>query len=343
MYLTEQELRDQFQALRRTAQALRDCREEALAALEKVEGLCVLGCGSSYSLAKSAALQFSLRTGRPGWALPAGDLLVNFDVYKTLLRGAAVLLLSRSGATSEVVRAARRCREELGCPILSICAREGAPVEELTDWDLCIPWAFDSAVCQTRTVTNLYAAALGLACLAAGDDSLPQRLDALADWAQACTPGWEPILSGLAARPWDRAVVLADGGPTGLAEEGALAFKEICRRDSNHYHLLDVRHGPMVQISPSTLVIALLSPGDRALQADLLADVAARTEHLLVLDCGLKGDGLPGQRIALPDCGGWDVQAVLGLYCIQVLCLRHAEVRGVDPDQPEGLDPWIKL
>ena len=140
MYLTEQELRDQFQALRRTAQALRDCREEALAALEKVEGLCVLGCGSSYSLAKSAALQFSLRTGRPGWALPAGDLLVNFDVYKTLLRGAAVLLLSRSGATSEVVRAARRCREELGCPILSICAREGAPVEELTDWDLCIPW-----------------------------------------------------------------------------------------------------------------------------------------------------------------------------------------------------------
>ena len=339
MYLTEQELRDQFLALRRTAEALRTCR----AVPGGVERLCVLGCGSSYSLAKSAALQFSQHTGLPAWALPAGDVLVNFSAYETMLRGTAVLLLSRSGATSEVVRAARRCKEELDCPILSICAREGAPVEELTDWDFCIPWAFDAAVCQTRTVTNLYAAALGLACLAAGDQGLPHRLDGLADWAEACAPGWEPILAGLAARPWDRAVVLADGGPAGLAEEGALAFKEICRRDSNHYHLLDVRHGPMVQIGPSTLTVAVLSPGDRTLQRDLLADVAARTEQLLVLDCGRGGEGLPGQRIALPDCGGWDVQAILALYCIQVLCLHHAQVRGVDPDRPEGLDPWIKL
>ena len=95
MYLTEQELRDQFLALRRTAEALRTCR----AVPGGVERLCVLGCGSSYSLAKSAALQFSQHTGLPAWALPAGDVLVNFSAYETMLRGTAVLLLSRSGAT----------------------------------------------------------------------------------------------------------------------------------------------------------------------------------------------------------------------------------------------------
>ena len=147
----------------------------------------------------------------------------------------------------------------------------------------------------------------------------------------------------LAQQPWTRAVVLADSGPAGLAEEGALAFKEICRRDSNHYHLLDVRHGPMVQIGADTLVIAVLSSGDRALQAALLSDVARKTGHLLVLDCASSNDALPGTRIQLPECGDDDAKAVFALFCIQLLCFHHAIARGVDPDKPEGLDPWIKL
>lgn len=97
----------------------------------------------------------------------------------------------------------------------------------------------------------------------------------------------------------------------------------------------------MVQICPDTLVIALLSKGDRKLQAALLGDVAAKTSHLLVL--GRGGPGRPGRRIRLPDCGSADAEAIFGLYCIQLVCYRHALGRGVDPDSPEGLEPWIKL
>lgn len=71
--------------------------------------------------------------------LPPGDLLVNFGDYAKLLEGATLLLLSRSGATSELVRAASLCREGFGCRVLSVCARENAPVEELADWSLNIP------------------------------------------------------------------------------------------------------------------------------------------------------------------------------------------------------------
>ena len=99
----------------------------------------------------------------------------------------------------------------------------------------------------------------------------------------------------------------------------------------------------MVQIGPDTLVIALLSKGDRKLQAALIGDVAAKTSHLLVLDRADGGDKLPGRRIRLPDCGSADAEAIFGLYCIQLVCYRHALGRGVDPDSPEGLEPWIKL
>lgn len=343
MYITERELRGQFEALEKTLALLMQSRDKARAQLDEVKKLVVLGCGSSYSLAKSAAMQFAQKTGRAAFALAAGDLLVNFGDYAKLLEGATLLLLSRSGATSELVRAASLCREGFGCRVLSVCARENAPVEELADWSLNIPWAFDEAVCQTRTVSNLYAAALGLACIAGGDEAGLEALTRLPALARDFCPRQEQSLTLAASEDWTRAVVLADSGCAGLAEEGALAFKEICRRDSNHYHMLDCRHGPMVQICPDTLVIALLSKGDRKLQAALLGDVAAKTSHLLVLDRADGGDKLPGRRIRLPDCGSADAEAIFGLYCIQLVCYRHALGRGVDPDSPEGLEPWIKL
>ena len=152
------------------------------------------------------------------------------------------------------------------------------------------------------------------------------------------------MLCGFADMPWNKAVVLGDSGMAGILEEGALAFKEICRRDSNHYHLLDVRHGPMVKIDGETLVIALLSSGERSLQTALLSDLAAKTDKLLVLDCRpVSGEEIPGTRIVLPNCAADDMSAIYALYCIQLICMHHAAVRGVDPDKPEGLDAWIKL
>ncbi len=341
MYVLEQELRDQFHAAARTAELLAARREEIRAEFSGIRTLCVLGCGSSFSVARSAATLFSQHTGIPAFALAAGDLLVNFPDYRRMLSGAALLVLSRSGSTSEAVRAARRCGEELGCRILSVCAKEDTPLHPLADWELCIPWAFDEAVCQTRTVTNLYLVVLGIARIAGGEGT--EDLAAAAAAAEAFCPAQEQVLAGLAEKPWTRAVVLGDSGMAGLLEEGALAFKEICRRDSNHYHLLDVRHGPMVQIGRDTLVAAVVSSGDRKLQLDLLKDVSAKTDLLLVLDCGEGQEPVPGIRISLPDCGPDELRAVFALFCLQELCFRHALVRGVDPDRPEGLDPWISL
>lgn len=72
MYLIEKELRSQFDALLKTAAELKKCKEEARKVLGGISSLCVLGCGSSFSLAKSAAMQFSQNTGTPAYAIPAG-------------------------------------------------------------------------------------------------------------------------------------------------------------------------------------------------------------------------------------------------------------------------------
>lgn len=344
MSFAETELRSQFDALELTTSHILERRDEIASTLGQVQRLCVLGCGSSYSVAKSTALQFAQRAGVAAHAVAAGDLLVNFGSYTNVLADSAVLLLSRSGSTSELLAAARRCRERFPeALIISVCAVEGAPVAAIADLSIEIPWAFDESVCQTRTVTNLYAAGLLLAGVKAGAEGLLADLAALPRLAPGFCGAVETRLDQIAAADWSSAVVLADSGGAGLAEEGALAFKEICRTPSSFYHLLDVRHGPMVLIDRETLVLALVSRGDRQLQADLLADLRARTEHVLAFSCG-EPLGVPGvAEIPLPATGHDDAGAVFMLYCIQLLCLKRALLHGLDPDQPEGLAAWIEL
>jgi glucosamine--fructose-6-phosphate aminotransferase (isomerizing) len=148
----------------------------------------------------------------------------------------------------------------------------------------------------------------------------------------------------MARQPFENAVVLADSSMAGLAEEGALAFKEICQRQSNFYHVLDVRHGPVLTIDEKTLVVVMVSRGDSRLQAELVNDMKGRAGFVLALTCGGDAALASGiKEIRLPNAACDDVSAVFMLYCIQLLCLKHALSRGVDPDKPEGLDPWIKL
>ncbi len=344
MYLVEQEIKQQFNAICKTTEALTTRRTEIKKTLNDIKTVCFLGCGSSYSVAKSAALNFYQQTGIPSFALPAGDLLVNFSAYSKMLKDALIVVLSRSGSTSEVVQAVKICKDEFSNKVISICAKEESPIEQLADLNLVLPWSFDNAVCQTRTVTNLYVSALVLSYIYCENDDALNRLSNLNDYVKDFCSAYDTMLSDIANKSWTKAVVLGDSAIAGLMEEGALAFKEICRRDSNHYHLLDVRHGPMVQIDSETLVIAVLSSGERKLQKALVGDVAKKTEHLLVLDCSPDDvKKVLANYVALPDCGKDDIKAVFALYCIQQICLNHALARGVDPDSPEGLDPWIKL
>lgn len=345
MFLVEKELRDQFAALDKTFLHIDGRKNELHSFMENVQRICVLGCGSSYCIAKSSALQFSQLTGIASWAVAAGDLLVNFDDYKNLLKGAALLLLSRSGSTSELILAAKKCREfDPDIKIISICAVDGAPVTEIADLNIEIPWAFDQAVCQTRTVSNLYISALMLAAIKGDHTSLLDSLRNLKQQSSLFTESPETTYDRLAELNWSHAVILADSGVAGLADEGALVFKEICLTRSNFYNVLDVRHGPIVTIGKDTLVVVFVSQGNERLQIELVQTVAEQAGHMLVFSGNRAVPSIPNvTTIALP--GGLDdnVRAVFMLYCIQLLCVKRALFLGQNPDAPAGLDAWIKL
>lgn len=341
MTLTELEIFHQPMSLKRTQEYLLE-RAQAVSdwlAQTSVKRVIFTGCGSSYSLCRSAEAAFHLRSELPALSIPAGDLFMNFQSYANLMEGSTLVILSRSGSTTEAVEAAKLALVH-GARLLSVIACEGSPLTTLKPGlVLEIPWAFDRSVCQTQTVSNLYLAAMMIVGIISGDEGLQKGLADAGDEQDDFLNAWSGRMRELAGEPWDRAVVLADGELCGIAEEGALAFNEICRRPSNYYHVLDVRHGPMVLVGPSTLVVVATPSGGPLLDA-LIADIKAKGARVLLVGANL----FTAADIHVPVAEA--PTATLGLRLIalmQMLCLYKALDTGANPDFPEGLCPWIRL
>ncbi len=346
MFKAEIEIFSQYDALGRTYAHMLEMKAEihSFAKANAAMGLTFIGCGSSYSLCKSAAMSARMRLDGKMNALAAGDLLIHFASMKGIVRDTVIVAPSRSGSSSEVVMAVKKAKSEMGLKCISVCTRKGSELSGLADLSIVLPWAFDDSVCQTRTVTNLYFANLMLIAMLADDMVLVEELGEAVNAGNQFMEANLEVLKKIAENgQWEKIVVLADSELEGIAEEGALAFNEICQLPSNYYHVLDVRHGPMVLIDGHTLVIIACSPVETPLQRDLVRDVKAMGAYVVTVsdkdshawgsDCNIK----------VPEYRNFSVMGVPFIYVPQALSFYKALALGVNPDAPTGLEAWIKL
>ena len=346
MFKIEREIFNQYDALKRTYLHMQAMKEEirGFAAMNTTAGMTFIGCGSSYSLCKSAAMSAGMRRSGRINALAAGDLLINFPNQQEVVRDTLLVAPSRSGSTSEVVMAVRRSKDELGLKCISICMKEDSPLSGLADLSIVLPWAFDESVCQTRTVTNLYFADLMLIAIMTGDALLQKELGDAANAGQAFMEmNRQPLKEIAESGTWEKVVVLADAELEGIAEEGALAFNEICQLPSNYHHVLDVRHGPMVLINEKTLVILACSPFETSLQRSLVEDIKKTGAFVLTVSSREKEAWGSDFNINIPEYRNFSVGGVPFIFVPQALSHFKALALDVNPDEPTGLEPWIRL
>ena len=115
MFLTEKEILDTPVALDLTCKYFEENAEkiEAFFAANPQRKFTIMGCGSSYMLSKSAAALLASYPETTANAIPAGDYIADPVSWQETARGSIVLMLSRSGRTSEMVWAAQKIKELL--------------------------------------------------------------------------------------------------------------------------------------------------------------------------------------------------------------------------------------
>ena len=343
MTITEREIMSQHQALQKTAARFSE-HETAIKAFFQTHAsnkFVFIGCGSSYMLSKSFSALFSREKGINAVALPGGDLLLAPGEYEEMLRGSILVPVSRSGETTEVLRAVSTMRERVSFSVLSIIMKEGSTLEKLSDFSIILPWAYDESVCQTRSVTNLYAAGLLLYSYRFGRDGLGVQIKEAADANEGFKALHRPALEKAAGWGFSKVVVLADGPLCGIAEEGALAFTEISMIPSAYFHTLDYRHGPIVLSGPQTLTIMVLRPQESDYQQDMIKDIKKRGGYVITF--GKEAYSGPDLHIPAEESHSFEAWGIPFIYLCQMIALTKSLLRGIDPDKPTGLDAFIQL
>jgi glutamine---fructose-6-phosphate transaminase (isomerizing) len=346
MYKTEKEILSQYSALEKTFAHMMEKYREIKDFQKKTafDSVTFTGCGSSYSLCKSAESSLIKRSRLKAASIPAGDLMLNFPQYENQIKDTLLIVPSRSGSTSEVILAVNKAKEAFSVPCISICATNQSELVKIADLNIELPWAFDESVCQTRTVTNLYAANLILIGIMTDDRLLLDEIKSAIENGSRFIEENKALLTDIGNDgSWDNVVTLGDSELTGIVEEGALAFKEICQLQSNYYHVLDVRHGPSVLIKNRTLVIIAATPYGENYQKDLIKDL--KKQKAVIITVSDRTDNIYGSdyNFTVPSYSNYAVAGIPFIFVPQMLSYSKAVATGINPDLPQGLDPWIKL
>ena len=93
-----------------------------------------VGCGSSFYLAETAAASWTVLTGQRARTVPASEVLLFPRVAQLQGVDAQAVIISRSGKTSEAVRAAEILSGKLRLPTLGMTCGKDTPLEQA-----CLP------------------------------------------------------------------------------------------------------------------------------------------------------------------------------------------------------------
>jgi glucosamine--fructose-6-phosphate aminotransferase (isomerizing) len=282
----------------------------------------VVGCGTSYNLAMSAAIALN-ESGFSAIAAPGNEWLRRPQSYKAALQNVHVIAISRSGETTEVVQAASTSRSN-GLPITAITCDGASSLVTIADRTFAAETHPDEGIVMTCSASLMLLLALQFADIGTETSVSPAQtlLAELASYKASYLEGRTHF-------------VFLGGGPLyGVAAEGALKLQEMSLAATETYHPLEYRHGPVSVADHRSLVVMLYHPDTRDQEESLAAELAA-------IGAFVVGFGGPGD-ISLEIGGPVKVRGLVCLPALQLLGLELARTRGLDTCAPRHLTKVVR-
>ncbi|HOH06342.1 MAG TPA: SIS domain-containing protein [bacterium] len=345
--LTYNEIHRQAEIWRGATAALAAAREEHHVLLQRYQNhLWVFtGCGTSYYLAQTAAALFTGLTGLRSKAVPASEILIYPELVFNPYERTVAVAFSRSGTTTEIVRAVEKARNELGIPVLCVSCDPQSPLARAGLHTVTFPFPAEESVVMTGSFTTMLLSLMQATLQGRKMTEQAAVLDQLPDAAGAVLALADEMLPAIVAHSFNQFVFLAQGPFYGLANEAALKMNEMSLSASRSFHALEYRHGPMSTTTAETLITLLASKKGVEYELQMAADMKKLGARILLLhDSSLNC--LPGEvdfDLCIPGPGGDFANALLYMPVLQLLGYYNALHCNQNPDRPNNLTAVVKL
>jgi glutamine---fructose-6-phosphate transaminase (isomerizing) len=306
----------------------RPALETAAAVLRGTGPIIISGIGASWHAGMAMQAQL-LGCGVPAQLMDASELLH----FAELPGSATVVLLSRSGKSTEIVQLVEKCRSN-SATIISITNQVDSPLAQGSHIVLNTSTDFDHAV-SVSTYSVIAMAGVLLACEATGHSarSLHADLSRALKNAAAAIPEWRGAVerSGWLGGGRGATYFLARGASLASCHEARLLWEEAAKRPATALTSGGFRHGPQ-EIVREGFRAGIWIDADRmrSQDIDLARDLRRLGARVLLIgqnleqsaaDCVLQLPLIPAR---------W--QFLIEIIPIQIAAERLAVLCGEDPD-----------
>ena len=257
-----------------------------------------------------------------------------------------VVFVSRSGKTTEVLRAAEWLKANAAVQTLGVTCNENSALEETCTHMLKLPWADEKSMVMTRSFTSILLHFERLGAKFMGDAELAHALEALPEKTERWLAANADKIRALGTkRRFADFVFLGQGAHYWLAQEAALKMTEMSSSYAQAYHTLEFRHGPKSIASKDTLITFLLSDDAMEEESQLIGEVRKLGAATFVV-ANRATPALRRDSDLLIELGMDEPEyARLALTAIpaQLLGLAVGLRKKLDPDVPKNLTRAVVL
>lgn len=321
----------QPEELQRTIEYLSKAGKPALdgaaAAIRGARHVYLTGIGSSWHAALNVGALF-YQNARPVYMQDAAELLQ----FATFPPGAAIIIISRSGRSIEIVQLVAKARAA-GAIVIAVTNAPDGPLAKEAQISIVVPIALDHAI-SVNTYSTLALATGLIASQVAGsfDVQLASTLSqSIAETARAI-PGWQEQVTNTAwLLPGAVTYFLARGSSLGSCYEARLLWEEGVKSPATAMGTGSFRHGPQEMIAKD-FRFGMWIDGAQMREQDL---AVARDLRQLGASVLLIGQNLPSnaadlvfQLPAIPPA--W--QFFIDIIPAQLAAERLSRLSGVDCD-----------
>ncbi|MFZ3263390.1 MAG: SIS domain-containing protein [Terriglobales bacterium] len=304
-----------------------------------------VGCGTSYYLAQAAASSFN-HLKLPARAVPASDLLMYPGLTLHAGRHYVPVVISRSGRTSEAVRAAHMLEKDHDLRTIAMTCADGQPLEPECSVTLNLLDADEQSTVMTRSFTSMLLGLQYLAAIISGDDAFRRALLELPQQVEPLLKDNPQRLRLFAeARRFSDFVFLAQGPLFGIASESMLKVTESSCSYAQVFHSLEFRHGPKSIASPESLITFLMSETSYDTELELLKEMKALGTATMVIANRVDSRAQRASDFAIELGLHSQEYARSAAFAIwgQLYGVYYGLKKGLNPDSPRNLTRVVEL
>lgn len=306
-----------------------------------------IGCGTSYYLSQSAACVFNKITENCSRAFPGSDSYLFPDqLFPDRSETHSIFLVSRSGTTTETIKAGKFLQQQFNVKINGISCRKNSELIKNVENEYVISDADEKSVVMTRSFTSMLLLIQGLAGISADNHQFINELRKLPELGKNVLEKYSDLPRRIVEDGnYSHFVYLGQGPFYGLANESMLKIKEMSLTHSEAYHSLEYRHGPKSMVNEKMLVTFFISEKAKDAEVKLMAEIKELGAEVLAICDNSNSDIQTNADYVVELNSGLSDYARLILYMpiTQLIGYYQSLKKGLNPDSPTNLDQVVEI